>query len=608
MKLHSSLTKNGIGSLLKLLSSPQTAWQHFQRRIATVDALPQLTLLGAVIGIASGLLIVVFRLAIELPLDLILQGHSDHFEGLSTWARFGLPILGALVLGLWMAKRSSTARAVGISHVLDRLNNHQGNLPESNAWYQAGGAIIACISGQSTGREGPAVHLGAAIASSLGQRLALPKNRMRTLVGCGVAGAISASFNIPLAGVIFALEVVLKEYTVAGFIPILMSATLAALLTSHVFGAEPAFNIPATDHVVFGDMLYVAFVSVCVGALAAGFNKLSIHFAQLSPADPKIALLILGVATGTLGCLLPEIMGIGYDSIHQMVSTPWSIGFLLLFLTAKLVVTAMACGFGLPGGIIGPILILGTASGVIFGSLAQSVLPESAASLGFYALMGMGAMMAGVLQAPLAALVALLEMTQNPSLLMPAMLAVVISSMMASEAFNRRSIFVELLAERGISLEQHPTLHLLRNTAVTSLMKQNYIQVPSKLHLSEITPLLDKDPKWLLLCTQYPHYVLIPAIDLARIINDEQLLNDYIDHESQTLDLTQIPAQRLSAQSLSHRAHLEDALQLMTEQQIDAVTIEANWTHLQEPIGVLLLDQINHYYQFSPRTQHAAVD
>lgn len=192
----------------------------FRRRLSGVDALPQLAVLGLLSGLFTGGVILVFRLAIEWPLEYFLPGDgSESFEELDILTRAILPLAGAVALGLLMHNLATHDRKVGIVHVMERLNYHQGYISVRSALVQFATGVSTVVTGQSAGREGPAVHLGAAISSLMGQWMRLPNNSIRTLVACGCAAAISASFNTPISGVIFAMEVVMMEYTIAGFTP-----------------------------------------------------------------------------------------------------------------------------------------------------------------------------------------------------------------------------------------------------------------------------------------------------------------------------------------------------------------------------------------------------
>lgn len=221
------------------------ALENLRLRTSRPDALIQLAVLGTLAGLLTGLVIISFRLLIETAQRSFLPyGDPENYEGLTANYRILLPIAGAILIAAIFKLFAKKNLSVGVSHVMERLSYHQGYLTIRSLIMQYVGAAIAIISGQSLGREGPAIHLGAATSSIVGQKLGLPNNTIRTLVACGTAAAIGASFNTPLAGVIFALEVVMMEYTLASFLPVILSAVSATAITRAVFGHEVVFSVP----------------------------------------------------------------------------------------------------------------------------------------------------------------------------------------------------------------------------------------------------------------------------------------------------------------------------------------------------------------------------
>jgi CIC family chloride channel protein len=199
--------------------------EHFRHRLAHNEALPQMIILGILCGLICGVVLGSFRLLLEVPLQNVLPGQSsENFEGLPPWLHFFLPIMGSLLLIAVLSRVTPLSRKVGVTHLLERMAYHQSNLPLTNALLQFVVASISLLFGHSVGKEGPAVHMGAACGSQLGLKLNLPNNTLRILAGCGCAAGIAATFNTPLAGVVFAMEVVLLEYTVIGFMPVMVAA------------------------------------------------------------------------------------------------------------------------------------------------------------------------------------------------------------------------------------------------------------------------------------------------------------------------------------------------------------------------------------------------
>ena len=226
-------------------------------------------------------------------------------------------------------------------------------------------------------------------------------------VGCGTAAAISASFNTPIAGVIFAMEVVMMEYTVAGFTPVILASVTAAILSQVFYGTDPAFFVPQLE---MNSLFEVPFIIVCgiVTGLASVFFvrllKVSINITQI---NIFYRITIAGIITAVVAYFFPEVMGVGYDTVNTSLLGGYSFGLLCAIAFAKIVVTAVSVGLGMPSGLIGPTLFIGATVGGALGLIANLIFPEVASSPGFYAMLGMGAMMGSVLQAPLSALMAL---------------------------------------------------------------------------------------------------------------------------------------------------------------------------------------------------------
>jgi H+/Cl- antiporter ClcA len=427
---------------------------HFDRlraRLSHAEALPQLAVTGVVCGLLAGTVIIAFRFIVEDSQSLILPGSNpEHYEGLAAAWRFLLPLAGGVALGLLFQFLPSETRHVGVVHILERLSAHEGRLPARNAIVQFVGAALSIIAGHSVGREGPSIHLGAASGSLAGQGLGVSNSSLRVLAGCGVAAAIAGAFNTPLAGVVFAMEVVMIEYTVAGFAPVILAAVSATALSRLVYGNVPAFAVPQIALGSLFELPYILVLGLAIGALAAAFTVL-VRFtaARSGPWPPWLRLSLAGALVGALALPVPEIMSIGYDTVNGALLGELAGTLLIGVVACKLLATAGGIGLGLPGGLIGPVLVLGAAAGGVLGIVGQALAPTEASSIGLYALLGMGAMMAGTLQAPLAALTAVLELTGNPNVIMPGMLAVIAATLTSRVLFRQPSVYDVLLRVGG---------------------------------------------------------------------------------------------------------------------------------------------------------------
>jgi CIC family chloride channel protein len=570
---------------------PDTLFTQFRHRLAHVDALPQLALLGIVSGIVTGLIAVAFRLAIEWPLELFLPTQqSEGFESLSLEARLLLPLAGTILLVVVMRKRSKAQRQCGVGHVIERYQQHQAHLPASNAIVQFIAGALAAVSGHSVGREGPAVHLGATCSSLLGQKLGLPNNSLRIMVGCGVAAAIAASFNTPLAGVIFAMEVVLMEYTVTGFIPIILSSVSGALISRVCFGDAPAFSIPT---LAMGSMLELPFLIFCgiiVGLASSVVLKLHKYIQDLKTLSLTTRLLTAGILTSLAAAFVPQVMGVGYDTVEAAMLGNLSFTLLLTIAVTKLLLSTATIALGVPGGSIGPTLVIGACLGGAMGIIGTSLSPENSASSGFYATIGMGAMMAGVLNAPLAALMALLELTDNSAILLPAMLVIVIATITARLTSHLPGLF---LIDRNPERYTSPVFQSLSRAGVTSLMTRNFIANTSLLSFEQAEILLNQHPEWIVIEKDDERFILRPS-DLAHHI--QTMPTDESQHK--VIDLLEIPGERWRLHPIHQRATLQEALMLIREKNGFALHVTQPHTAASSPVaGIITRDQIDNYYQ-----------
>ena len=576
--------------------------EHFRQRLASLDSLPQFALLGTLSGIITGLIILAFRLAIEWPLMLSLPGGDDeNFEALPEVARFLLPVIGALLLGILLRSIDPRHRPVGASHVLERLHFHEGHLSLKNAATQFIAGVVSIGSGQSAGREGPAVHLGAAAVSFLGRILNLPNNSIRILVGCGTAAAISASFNTPIAGVIFAMEVVLMEYTVAGFTPIILAAVSATLVTRVVYGTDPAFIVPQLASETFWDIPLVVLMGLMMGVLAAGYIKLVSSCTHFHQRSILLRSLVSGLLVGLIALAVPEIMGISYDSVNATLAGQLSIQLLLILAVAKLLATAIPLGLGMPIGFIGPTMVIGASAGGAIGLAFSWLLPNQASHEGLYAMLGMAAMMGAVLHAPLAALMALMELTYNANIILPGMLIVVIACITVRTLLHQGSIFQVLLAARDIYLREAPLAQSLSRIGVISVMNRAFICTERNVQLADVKALLNDDPEWIVLLQERKPVSLLPAADLARHLDSLDLspTEPLVEEETadEKLDLLNIPARRRDLTAIHRQATLQEALATLHRSGVEALYVERIHAPLINSVmGIITRDALENYY------------
>ena len=411
-------------------------------RLAYADPLQRLALLGVAAGAVTGIVVSLFRLALDGAALIALGGDSENFEALPPALRAGLPLLGAVVIGVALTRLTEDRRRTGVAHVLQRLREHAGRLPATNAVVQFFAGTFALATGLSGGREGPAIHLGATASSLLGQRLGVPPDSLRILVACGAAAAIAGSFNTPMAGVVFAMEVVLLEYAVASFIPVGLAAVTATVVTRYLFGDTPVFAVGSLEMHSLLDVPFVVLAGFAIGTLGAAFTACVRLFTRMGRRPYWARAILAGAITAVAALAAPAVMGVGYDTVDAALAGTLAWSALAVVLVAKLAASSACVGLGMPVGVIGPTLVMGAACGGLLGHLGQILSPGAASSEGFYVLLGMAAMMAAALQAPLAALMAVVELTSNANIILPAMLIVIVATLTAGRLFRQPSVFL----------------------------------------------------------------------------------------------------------------------------------------------------------------------
>ena len=569
-------------------------FDRFRHKLASIDALPQLALLGLISGTVTALVIVLFRELISLLSYIFLGGLPEaSYLQLSWQHRLALPFIGSALLVLVVLGIRKKFHPVGIVHVIERLDWHQGRLHVGNFLNQFFAGAIAIATGHSIGREGPAVHLGAAAGSLLGQCMRLPNNSLRILVACGTASAISAAFNTPVAGVIFALEVLLIEYSVAGFLPVMLASVSAAAITQFLYGNDPAFFVPYISVDIVHELPLVILIGFMMGLVSTLFCRLIIFFNKRTKSFKAPAKLFVAAAiTGLLAIPAPEIMGVGYDTITELMVGNHLPVLLFTLLVCKLLATSASVGMGVPGGLVGPTLFLGAVGGALTETLVAHIPLIASSSTGFHVMVGMSAMLGAVLQAPLTALVTVVELTRNPNLLFPALLAIVIAALTSNILLRQHGIFELILDCWGYGRSQNPVHKALSQMGISSLVNKSLVTIDRKENTATIQNNLREQPEWLLITDEGRPKALMPAMALSQFFDPAETTSN------NALDLLDIPARRYDICELSNRASVYEAWDMMHDKQVDALYI-TNQARKQETriIGVVTRENLQRYYR-----------
>lgn len=382
------------------------------------------------------------------------------------------PIIGGFLVGICLEKFMPGKRTLGVADVIEAKTLNLKHIETMPAVSSALITVLSLGAGASAGREGPVVHLGAAISSFLGSKFSLPRWGEKTLLGCGVAAAVSASFNSPIAGVLFAHEVVLGHYAKRAFIPIVIASVSSTILTRFWFGDVAAFTIPSYQITSTWEFPAFALLGV-ICALVAVLFQFTLVGTDYVARNIKIPLwlrpTIGGAIIGTIALFYPQVLGVGYEATDMALKSQLPLALLLGLLLAKTAATAITLASRFGGGIFSPSLYLGAMAGGAFGLIAAQISPDLASSQGLYAILGMGAVAAAVLGAPISTTMIVFELTGGYTLSLALLLTVSISYGI-SNAIHGHSFFEWQLEMRGLFIQKGPHSSLLRITTVKDFM------------------------------------------------------------------------------------------------------------------------------------------
>ena len=453
-------------------------------------------LMGAIVGAATGWAAIGFReligavaqlgwgtLAGGEPSDVLTMALNAPF-----WAKVLVPACGGLVVGLIITFVAHEAKGHGVPEVIEAVALRDGRMSSRMVLGDAFASGICIGSGGSVGVHGPIVLIGSGIGSAIGRFAKMTSGRLRTLVACGAAGGIAATFNAPMAGALFSLEIILSEFAALEFIPIVVSSVIATALSRHYLGNFPAFEIPPYDLLHHSELFLYVILGVFAGVVAFCFIRLL--YGMGSAFDRwKIANFtkpaVGGALVGCIGILFPQIFGVGYESVTQVLRGE-TMGLILIWLlAAKIVATSMTLGSGGSGGIFAPSLFMGAVLGGAFGQFAHTLFPQTTALAGAYALVGMGAVFAGTARAPITAMLIIFEMTANYRIILPLMFSCTMS-LVVSALLLRESIYTLKLARRGVDIYGGKELNLLRRLKVSQVMLPAVEQVSPSASLTEL--------------------------------------------------------------------------------------------------------------------------
>lgn len=496
-----------------------------------------------IVGIGTGLGAVAFRFLIQ---GVEWVGYDWFPKITQQWGNAYvviIPAIGGLIVGPLIYFFAREAKGHGVPEVMVAVALHSGRIRPVVAIVKSLASSITIGSGGSVGREGPIVQIGSALGSTLGQKLGLSDDRIRNLVACGAAGGIAATFNAPIAGVVFALEIILGEFSVRYFSSVVVSAVAASIIGRAVFGDVPAFHIPFEYGISsLWEFAFYPLLGILAALVGVAFVRLlywSEDVFEKSKSVPEwIQPMIGGVLLGGIALAYPSITGIswermpqifnvGYGVIESALANQLTLSVVLILLVLKMVATSLTLGSGGSGGVFAPALFMGAMVGTAFEITVNKIFPGVPAPAGAYALVGMAALFAATAHAPLTAVLILFELTGDYQIMLPLMLTVVIATLVSQSLLKGESIYSLKLTRRGIHLQKGRDVDILQGVLVSEVMTRDINTITKNLNLKKLAdvfnrtrhhglPILDRQGKL---------WGIVTVSDLERSINNDLALS-----------------------------------------------------------------------------------
>ncbi|MEZ5932693.1 MAG: chloride channel protein [Alphaproteobacteria bacterium] len=559
-----------------------SAWREFCRNDQVV-----LFVLAAIIGMAAGYGAIGFRLlAAGLqwgwfgnPMDQIVSSATR----LPWWHLVIVTTLGGLGVGLFVKHVLPGRLPQGVADVMAASAFRSGrmSLREGLAAALLSAGSIGC--GASVGREGPIVHLGATFASAVAQRLHLSPSLARTLLGCGVAAAIASAFNAPIAGVFFALEVVIGHYGIGAFSPVVISSVIGTVITRIHIGADAAFILPPQQVTSFWELpAFMILGPVC--ALSAMGLLRGIALVQwvhdrlglASWVRPALA----GLMVGLIAIQFPEVLGVGYETTDNTLKGSYELHFVILLAIAKATATVLCLGSGFGGGIFSPSLVLGALVGTAYGLIAVGFFPDLGSSTSVYALLAMAAVAACTLGAPISTIIMVFELTADYGITFALMVTVAIASLMFRQ-LHWHSFFSWQLLRRGIDLYARHDQRLLAIRKVAEIMRPEVVTVGLDADLDHL--------KSMFLHRHLPIFVVDADRHLVGTIHFEDLADAAFEPDPEKLPAARDLVHRLPV-ALTPNDDLEKALRICEANHEEHMPVVKDETSMEVVAEVRLTD------------------
>ncbi|MEJ2168194.1 MAG: chloride channel protein [Desulfobacterales bacterium] len=489
-----------------------------------------MAVLAVIVGLTGGLGAVGFRLLINLFQTIAYGSPAELLTVVKTipWhVKVWIPALGGVVVGPLVYFLAREAKGHGVPEVMEAVALRSGVIRKRVVIVKLLASAISISTGGSVGREGPIVQIGSAIGSTLGQMLKVSADRMRTLVGCGAAAGIAATFNAPIAGSMFALEVILGDFGLATFSPIVISSVVSTVVSRAYLGDTPAFIVPVYELVSAWEFPMYLVLGLFCAVVGVTFTKTLYWFEDLfdSLKFPEYLKAVTGgLILGAIGLYFPEVLGVGYGAIDQALMHQVAWWLMLILVIVKILATSITIGSGGSGGIFAPSLVLGAMAGGFFGGVVHDLFPQISATSGAYSIVGMGAVVAATTHGPLTAILILFEMTGDYKIILPLMFACIVGTITSGQLL-RDSIYTLKLARRGIDIKEGKEINVLKSMLVEDIMSRQVETIPEGLPLGALSEKISKSKfnSFPVLNSENKLSGIISFFDYSEAIFDEDL-------------------------------------------------------------------------------------
>ncbi len=463
-----------------------------------------MSFLAGGIGLLAGLIAFVLYNLIGLFTNIFFYHRfstafiSARHNQLGLWVIL-VPVIGGIIVGFMAKYGTSKIKGHGIPEAMEAVLFNRSRIEPRVAILKPISAAIAIGTGGPFGAEGPIIQTGGAVGSLVGQVLHTTASERKVLLACGAAAGMSATFNTPIAGVILAIELLLFEFKARSFIPLVIASTLATAVHMQLLGAGPMFKVTAMDFGIPHALPFYLILGLVCGLAAVGFSKLLYwtedQFEKL-PVDelwwPAIGALGLGI----IGYFVPRVLGVGYDTIGDILNANLAWKLLVVVMVAKAVALVISLGSGTSGGLLAPMFMSSAALGGIFAMGVDRVFPAANLSAGAFALVAMGAVFGAASRATFSFIIFAFEITRDYNSVLPLMLVSVIADGIAMLLMPRASIMTEKLARRGLHIHQEYEADALRQVMVSETMEKDVPKVPADMKVGELADrIARRDPE-----------------------------------------------------------------------------------------------------------------